>query len=453
MLHADFCKMKSLHKPCSKGKPIQATIQTMLQDIFCLISRPQVFGDFSAFFWWLASLVPFPLCSSREKKGSLLHKNGLCQRGHFREGSLSYLPLVKGIILIFLSQITVYLILVFKNLRQLVSKAEPLKGAVKSCDKYSDRKHRKHENSCNCEKVLTKGFPVVTCLCRILRLGYRSGKVGVNGLGISKCWPHELLHKWLLFSMLDEETNLVNRGSTNKGSSFPCAAQDPDTRREKANTCLLALRSTPFPLESVFQEAWKFFPHILPAFNAGSTHLMKCGAAGGQDLALLLATAPSLFARLGSDRFHQTLCLHAAAVLQCSPVIDAARDQGAKVVLEWVFLRNSPQSYSTHGRRHWSESGNVPCAQVRSRRSSAAHLLPDNFTVHNSQLALGILKSWGMGEFKTDEAALDVPWMCPVVLMSQQILAINWEVYAAWALECYSLLHHTLRQSCAFWLC
>lgn len=164
----------------------------------------------------------------------------------------------------------------------------------------------------------------------------------------------------------------------------------PGCTKDKANTCLLALRSTQFPLESVFQDAWKLLHHILPSFNAGSTHLTKCDAAGGQDLALLLAPVPCLFARPRSYRFHQILCLHAAVVLQCSPVADAAGGRGAEVVLEWVFLRNSPQSYSTHSRRHWSESGNVPWAPVRSKRSSATHLLLENFTVPISQLPPGI---------------------------------------------------------------
>lgn len=194
-----------------------------------------------------------------------------CQKGHFHQGSLSYLPLVQGGTLILLFQITAHLIPMFKNLRYLVSKAEPGKSALKSRD--SDRKH---ENSCNCKEVLTTWFAIVTSLCRILRSGWRSSEVMVNSLGMSKCWPHKLLHKLLLFSMLNEETNLVSLGRKKKGSSFPCAIQDPvPGRKEKANTCLLTLRSTQFPLGSVFQEAWKLLHQILPAFNAGSTHLTK----------------------------------------------------------------------------------------------------------------------------------------------------------------------------------
>lgn len=154
-------------------------------------------------------------------------------------------------------------------------------------------------------------------------MGYRSSTVRVNGLGMSKCWTQELLHKLLLFgcwSIMEEQIREV-------ASHVLPRTLVPGCRKEKANTCLLALRGTQFPLGSVFQEAWKLLHHILPAFNAVSTHLMKCDAAGGQDLTLLLATAPCLFARLRSDRFHQNLCLHAAVVLQCSPVSDAAGEQ------------------------------------------------------------------------------------------------------------------------------
>lgn len=66
-------------------------------------------------------------------------------------------------------------------------------------------------------------------------------------------------------------------------------------------------RSAQFPLGSVFQEAWKLFHHVFRAFSAGSAHLTKCDAAGGQDLAPLLAAAPCLFARPRSDGFHQVL--------------------------------------------------------------------------------------------------------------------------------------------------
>lgn len=162
--------------------------------------------------------------------------------------------------------------------------------------------------------------------------------------------------------IVTQMTNLVNLGRTKKGSSFPCAIQDPGTRLQKRESkhLLTGPQSTQFPLGSVFQEAWKFLHQVLPAFNAGSKHVTKCDAERGQDLALLLATVPCLFARPRSDRFHQVLCLHAAVVMQCSPVADAAGDPGAKVVLEGVFLRNSPQSYSTYSCRRWSESGNVP---------------------------------------------------------------------------------------------
>lgn len=59
-----------------------------------------------------------------------------------------------------------------------------------------------------------------------------------------------------------------------------------------------------------------------------------------------------------------------------------------------------------------------------------------------------------MGEFKTDEAEDEVvPWMCPVALMPQQILAINWEVYVMWALECCSLFCTTCwAMNSGFWL-
>lgn len=94
---------------------------------------------------------------------------GPSQKGRFHQGLLSYLPLVKGGTLIFLFQITAYLFPVFKNLRQLVSKAEPGKSPLKSCGRYSDRKHRRHENSCNCEEVPAISFAIVTSLGRALR--------------------------------------------------------------------------------------------------------------------------------------------------------------------------------------------------------------------------------------------------------------------------------------------
>lgn len=221
----------------------------------------------------------------------------------------------------------------FKNLKNLVSKAEPGKSAFKSCD--SDRKHRKHENSCNCEEVLTTWFAIVTRLCRVLRLGCRFSKGRVNILGMSKCWPQELLQKLLFFSMLNEEINwsILEEQKREVASHVLSRTLVQGYRKEKANTCLLALRSTHFPLGNVFQEAWKLLHQTLTVFNAGGTHLIMCDAAG-QDLALLLATVPCLFARPRSDRFHQVLCLHAAVVLQCSLVPHAAGDSGAKVVLQ-----------------------------------------------------------------------------------------------------------------------
>lgn len=62
---------------------------------------------------------------------------------------------------------------------------------------------------------------------------------------------------------------------------------------------------------------------------------MKCEAAGGRDLALLLATVSCLFARPRSDWFHQILCLHAAVVSQCSPVADAAGEQQETEEPKW----------------------------------------------------------------------------------------------------------------------
>lgn len=184
-------KWEASTNPAAKGNPEE----TMLQDIFCLISRPQLFRDCSAFFWWLSSLVPSLPSLSGEKKGSSYTKKvgRATPEGTFLpRRPTDIFPRWKREPLYSLQLIWFLYLEIVGNLWPRLNKK---RGHVVLW-KVQHREHRKHENGSNHEEVLATSFGTsgpLPCIYSLPaqtglsgRSGYRSSKVWISSLEMSK---------------------------------------------------------------------------------------------------------------------------------------------------------------------------------------------------------------------------------------------------------------------------
>lgn len=138
-------------------REIQQPCKTMLWDIFCLILRPQLFRECSAFFSWLASLVSSLLHTSGEKEGLFLHKmdvQATPEATFSLKSSTDIFLWWKIEPLLFLSQIIACWIPVFKNHRQYVLLTEPRERSRNSSNAS------KHEDTLNWWEVPVTSFAV-----------------------------------------------------------------------------------------------------------------------------------------------------------------------------------------------------------------------------------------------------------------------------------------------------